>query len=315
MNKKHQIYQILEIKQRAGRHSPSADEVSRRLEQLRQILKQNHDSSTLKDFIPIRIATCIEVIVRAAVRQLVDTGSPYSERAEKFAKSIKFDFFLAHAIHGKSITLGDIVGNNISTNSLNQILSVFETLLSQNFNNDIRTVSRRYDAVLYGNNQPIIKNPDDVFKKLSDVFDIRHILVHEIPAKCPYDEKDLEGYIDAADQFSIALDELIAQKLHGDYPVFQSEMTQAACRHLDVARLNLSRTIRRLRKIPFFNRPDFLRAQKAWKAFCNAEATLHAAEMKGGSAEPMIFAGVQSVLTEERTKQILEWLERAEKND
>jgi uncharacterized protein YecT (DUF1311 family) len=53
-------------------------------------------------------------------------------------------------------------------------------------------------------------------------------------------------------------------------------------------------------------------AQKAWLAYRDAEATLEAAPNKGGSIYPLVYAEVQTRLTEARTKELENLLKGSE---
>jgi len=51
-----------------------------------------------------------------------------------------------------------------------------------------------------------------------------------------------------------------------------------------------------------------VKAQRAWIAFRNAECTFQSSGDDGGSVAPMIVAGCQAELTEDRTKQLKTYL-------
>ena len=44
-----------------------------------------------------------------AIKDLIDAGEPYLSNAEKPASSIKLDFSVLRAVHGKTITVGELV--------------------------------------------------------------------------------------------------------------------------------------------------------------------------------------------------------------
>ncbi len=52
----------------------------------------------------------------------------------------------------------------------------------------------------------------------------------------------------------------------------------------------------------------FVKAQRAWIAFRNAECTFQSSGDDGGSAAPMVAAGCQAELTKDRTKQLKAYL-------
>jgi hypothetical protein len=52
---------------------------------------------------------------RAWIAQLIDHGTPYIENVPKLKPDFKFDLGLVRAIHGRTITLGDMVAHGLSS--------------------------------------------------------------------------------------------------------------------------------------------------------------------------------------------------------
>jgi hypothetical protein len=266
MSNFHVSNQILDVKQRSGRYGVSIYDVIHQLNKLKMIVADaDAREDILGDFIPIRITTCIEVIVRNLIREIIEYGSPYSERAEKYAKAIKFDFLLSSAIQGQKITLGDIIAHSVSTNSLSQIIGLFEVLIEEKFRDRLAKIYNRSAFVLDGNDSPIILEPEIVFRAVDQLLRIRHIVVHEMPEARPYNTSDLQNFIECSEQFLAALDELVTQELKGDYPVTQADMTKAAYDAYAEARKELARKILRIRKSDDLNRSRFYKAHLACK--------------------------------------------------
>jgi hypothetical protein len=80
MAQRDRLTEILEIKQRSGRHKryPSLWD----FERLGQIhAREGKDQQIIDELIPARIVTLLEVFVRMWIEELVDRGAPYVERA------------------------------------------------------------------------------------------------------------------------------------------------------------------------------------------------------------------------------------------
>ena len=311
-DRKHLSSQIQEAKERRGRYSVSTSEMTHLLDGLRTVAAAANDSSTMTDFIPIRLATFIEVAVRNGIREIVDAGPPYSDREKTFDKLIKFDYLLANAIHGNQISLGDLVANSIPTSSLAHIISVLSVLLGEGFQQNLVSIDNRGETFFNNKREPIIDNAASVFASVGEIFEVRHILVHELPRQRPYRVRQLQSYIDSAQKFLLALEELIARELHGDYPVTQQQMNAAAHACLREARAKLASLIWRARSTTDLNKRAFFISQKTWQKFCDAEARLHASLVEGGSMWPLLYYSACTELVEERVKQVRWWIDRDE---
>ncbi|MBI2297753.1 MAG: DUF1311 domain-containing protein [Armatimonadetes bacterium] len=90
----------------------------------------------------------------------------------------------------------------------------------------------------------------------------------------------------------------------------QQEMNQQAWRDAEAADRKLNEVYRKLLPLlPDKVATDKLReAQRAWVRFRDLECRFAGDEMRDGSAEPLLRAGCQKQLTEERTKQLEDYI-------
>ena len=87
----------------------------------------------------------------------------------------------------------------------------------------------------------------------------------------------------------------------------QAEMNQQAARDFQKADKELNRVYARLNKaLSASKRKRLVAAQRAWITFRDAESSLWASQMEGGSAETMLNLGHKAHMTEERTKELKE---------
>ena len=56
-----------------------------------------------------------------AIKELIDAGEPYLTNAEKPASSAKLDFAVLRAVHGKAITVGELVAHSVQLSRLDHI--------------------------------------------------------------------------------------------------------------------------------------------------------------------------------------------------
>jgi uncharacterized protein YecT (DUF1311 family) len=311
---KNRVQQILEWRTRRGR-TPADYRVLFELEDLRRSWDKSREtqSDTLQDFFPVRLVTLVEVFVREWLRKIVDAGDPYLQRAESLTRNVKLDFAFLAALQGRHITVGDLVAHAISLSDLPQLLRAFDTLLNDQFTKQISIVHDRYGVEVEGGEPaPIVKDVAATFQAVSRLFQVRHILVHELPSHKPYTSGELNEFFDAVTELLTAADEILAFKLQGPIPLTQVGMNIAAGDKLVAVEESLRRTLDEVRSNADVD-PKLLDAsQAAWEKFVQSECSLHANLVAGGSMEPMVYAGRKNDLTKERIAQLNWWLEREE---
>jgi len=99
------IDQILQRKERWGTNRPVTELYSavERLEH--EWLEKQEQAAAFTDFIPMRLVTLIEVFVREVIRELVDYGPPYLDRAENWREGQKSTLFLLLTYRGRGYLL------------------------------------------------------------------------------------------------------------------------------------------------------------------------------------------------------------------
>ena len=81
----------------------------------------------------------------------------------------------------------------------------------------------------------------------------------------------------------------------------QHEMTQGAAKDFEKADAELNRDYKKaMDTLDDEGKTKLTKAQRAWLAFRDAQATLESDEMRGGSAEPMLYYAAQAKLTRDR---------------
>ena len=182
----------------------------------------------------VGIVTCLELATRKAIQSLVDEGSPYIERIDKFKDFLKLDLNVTKALHDKKVTFGELVSHLVPVNNVENIISHLGVLLDFSFTEKLRTLTYPGEPDLsdYINEEDIDsessdseevsqKSPelfvDDVNKLISEIAQIftkRHIIVHEADFEIVSTAKELESYFDSAGIFINAIDELIEQTIN-----------------------------------------------------------------------------------------------------
>ena len=304
MAQRDRLTEILEIKQRSGRHKRRLFKWD--LERLAQMrANEREDQQLLDELIPARIVTLLEVFVRMWIEELVDKGAPYVERAASLKADIKYDFAIARSLHGGVVTMGQLIAHSLSLNRLEVIFAVFETLLGVNFLHELGRVRRR--KIMETPVEPIIDNLSALRKSLGRLFELRHILVHELPAKRPYEPAEIGQFLEAAQKFVEATDEIINTILYGDYPLTQTEMNTVSGVEFRTADEELTKLCNEIVK---FSKSDTIFAvQQHWLAFRKAEADRQTEKFGRGTIRPTIRNMIQRDLTRARISELKLWLE------
>jgi hypothetical protein len=161
----------------------------------------------------------LEVLTRRNIAALIDHREEYIDRAVDLSKHFKLDLAFVRAIQGRTITIGDIVAYNVPVNSFGQIIGYFDTLLGKSVRPLLVGAVDRWAAEIgekiagplraAGVSElseelgkmapgPIIRDFDALAVRLTRLFEIRHVLCHELPAKPLYSVNEIDGFLDEA---------------------------------------------------------------------------------------------------------------------
>ncbi|NUJ79930.1 DUF1311 domain-containing protein [Methylocystis sp. FS] len=302
---------ILEWKARRGRSSFSGEILSK-VEELARAWEKIDPDEGFADFVPVRLCTIIEVYVRETVREVVDSSPTYLDRAEPLLKNAKFDFLLAKQLHGRRVTMGDIVAHSISVSDLEHIISGYETLLP-GYRSALPTVHERWiEDRDQGPSDPILDDVEHVLACIKRLFQVRHIVTHEMPSSAPYSTEDIPDFLASAGKFLSATDWFLTGELRGDVPQTQASMNILAGEELNSETVAMERLLVEIRQRGEAD-IDLLKAsQDAWADYAEADANLRASLVGGGSMQPVVWAIQMTELTRTRIAGLQWWLEREE---
>jgi len=207
------LQQIQEWKKRAG----DPEERSSFLMEIHHLRSRRSPDRGYDDFVPIKLVTTLEVFARTWIGRLIDHGSPFLERAEQLAKrtDFKLDFQSYRAIHGKTVTIGDLIGHSLSINKMKDFEEYFDALLDTK---EQKTTFQ--DMILARIDRRVLNNPffyesRKVFPCLGRLFWVRHVLCHELPSEPPYNYGELEEFLAAAEQVIEAAENIFLDIVYG----------------------------------------------------------------------------------------------------
>ncbi|MCG7983766.1 lysozyme inhibitor LprI family protein [Candidatus Thiodiazotropha endoloripes] len=301
------IQEISDVRDR-WRIGNAMAELSLRLFAIEQAFKKHGTSDAeLAKYFPVALIACLEGYFRMAIKDLIDAGDPYLSNAEKPASSVKLDFSLLRAVHGKAVTVGEIVSHGVPLSSLKHIEAVFSSLLESDFLNGLRTVSNKWANEVEGKpDTPVLKKPDVVFADVARTFELRHIICHEIASAYEINLQEIERCFESCVAFLRAADEFISQTLHPNAPLTQTAMNISAGKSLSDKRAEVEDALASLRERLGANEIKSLnKSQQLWETYCDAWANFVAGERKGGGTIwPLLYAGAAEANTQSRLEEI-----------
>ncbi|WP_075256658.1 lysozyme inhibitor LprI family protein [Herbaspirillum camelliae] len=304
------IQEIAEVRERR-RYGSAMAELPIRLHAIRNAFSQvDSEQRELQRYFPVALVACLEGYFRMAIKDLIDFGEPYLSNAEKPANALKFDFTVMRAIHGKSITFGELIAHGTPISRLEHIDSILSTLVGKSFLTSLRTVEDRWAQEVHGMlPEPILSDPDAVFKGVSRAFELRHIICHEIASAYEITSAEVADCLESCMFFLKAADEFISETMHPNAPLSQSEMNIAASEENAQKMEELEAAISEFRqKINEAERAEFDVTQNKWNEYrstwANFAADLNA---KGGTIWPIFFFEAQNSIIEHRKSEIAHW--------
>ncbi len=236
----------------------------------------------------------------------------YIDRVEPLLKNAKFDFLIAKQLHGQRVTMGDIVAHSVTVSNLEHIISIYETLLP-GYRSGLATVYPRWiENRDQGQTEPIIEDVEQVLACIKQLFQVRHIVTHEMPCSTPYSIENIPVFLASSAKFLSATDWYLTGELRGDVPQTQASMNVLAGEDLNSETAAMEQLLVEIRERGKAD-SDLLKAsQDAWTDYAKADANLRASLVGGGSMQPMVWAIQMTELTRARITSLRWWLEREE---
>ncbi len=301
------IQEIADVRQRR-RFGDAMAELPIRLFALEQSFKEhNKAESELTRYFPVALIACVEGYFRMAIKDLVDAGEPYLTNAEKPASSLKLDFSLLRAVHGKAITVGELVAHGVQLSRLEHIEAALSSLLGKSFLQELRTTTDRWAHEVKGEPAtPILAEPDVVFVDVARTFELRHIICHEIASAYEIESEKVGRCFESCVSFLRAADECISETIRPGAPLTQTAMNIAAGKALTEKQERLAEVVTELKsRLDADELVAFDESQAKWQLYCDAWANFVAGERAGGGTIwPLIFAGAAEATVDRRIEEL-----------
>jgi len=304
------IQEIAEVRQRR-RFGSAMSELPMRLYALEHAFEEHDKSqSELTRYFPVALIACVEGYFRMAIKELVDAGDPYLRNAEKPASSLKLDFSIVRAVHGKAITVGELVAHGVPLSRLDHIESALTSLIGTGFLEALRSTTNRWAHEVQGKPAtPILSEPDQVFSDVARTFELRHIICHEIASAYEIETDEVARCFQSCMAFLRAADEFVSETIHPGVPLTQTDMNAAAWRSLAESRVRLEEAVAGVRQR--LDAPElavFNDSQEKWQIYSDAWVAFVAGERaKSGTTWPVVAAGAGEATVQRRLLEVASW--------
>lgn len=309
MSRRDRVAEILQVK---GRGQNRAGIVSYTLFALgKEWQKLSGDPNSKPDFYVIRAVTILEVFTRNRLMRLEDHDSRFAQRAATLLKDHRIDFDLLQSIQGRAITLGDIVGHSVQVNTFGQIIDHFKTLLDLPLPDLLaKAVDRWRTEIKKLPPEPIIPDYNTMAGHLTRLFEVRHILCHELPTKPVYAESEVAQFIQHAAAFADALEAVLDFEMYGLTPLTQTDMNINAAEKLRAKEAEMATLVESISsEISLVDGElDALKdSQEKWFAHRNAYCDFATLLSQGGTIRPLLWGIEAQEMTESRIAQLMSW--------
>lgn len=311
MSRKRNIIQEIEEIRERGHYNTAISELSLRLSELERAF-ESYDKSQheLTRYFPVAIIACIEAYFRLVIKDLIDAGDPFLSNAENLPSVTRLDFSMLRAIHGKEITVGELVAHGVQLSRFEHIDSAISDLLGKSFLAAIRTATNRWAHEIKDEpSAPILSNPNEVFSDVVRTFELRHIICHEIASAYLIEYDEISQCFASCVTFLRASNELISETIHPGSPLTQTAMNKVAGESLTDAKDRLRESCNELRlRLNKTELVAFDESQDKWQSYCDAWALFVAGEQEnGGTIWPLIYAGAAQSTVERRLVEVGGW--------
>lgn len=256
-------------------------------------------------YLTIAAVANLEVFFRHALRDLLDRGGAFLDRADPVIKSaqVKLDSTVAAALHGEKVTFGELVSTSLRASSVPGASIHLSTILGTDFLDSVRTEHASKSDTDF----------DGLMKDLADLYETRHIIAHEARPQISLSSEGVGRWLEAAFAFAYAGADVITKQLYPDFPQTQADLTRLAQTAAAEAVAYAESNVHTLSEQTPALRTELLRVHAEWKTWAESAARLQARiTSEGGSAEPMIHANALHELAESYAEFIGEILEQVE---
>jgi len=149
-------------------------------------------------------------------------------------------------------------------------------------------------------------------KRLKRLFEVRHIICHELPSKPAYMASEVTDFLNEAVRFASAFENVLSFELYGLTPLTQTEMNIEAARKLRERDSELEKLIIAIPgEVSLVNGElsALEESQEKWLSFRKSHCDFLTILNKGGTIRSLLWSSKAKAMTEHRIEELGVWLE------
>lgn len=305
------IQEIIEARDRRRSDLPTIELYSRLSHLQYAYEKRDENNKELLRYFPIALTACLESYFRLAIKHLIDSGDPYLSNAESLVSKGQFAFGIVKALHGKALTVGDVIAHSVSLSSLGHIASNMSSLMGIDFIEKVVSVHDRWNVEIRNQPKvPIVKDSQATYNYVAKTFDMRHIFCHETATKHVFDPAEINHCFDHTIVFLQASDEFISETLSPGAPLTQFEMNVRSAEEYQKEKAKLEQLNQKvLGLLESEHKAKYENIHKAWERFIALSVELEGMEYGRGTIRPTIENRAAARMSRERADQVVQLID------
>jgi len=308
MAKRDYVSEIAEIRGRTGPHDWD-NGITKLLFLTTAAEKIQHEGEELGYF-PVAAIAALEVYFRWEINGLIDSGDArYVNSLKVDDLPLKITHELLVAVHGKRITIGELVAHAVRLSDLDGIDGTMGRLLGVNF---LDLVKDSRDPELrreHGEGAPaVIRDPSQTFARVKRTFELRHIICHEAHLSSPVSIAEVKQLCSSCYEFARASRYAIAHHQNPNAPLTLNEAYLAASGRVRALENEMNAVEKEiLSALPSSERRWFEEMQRSWKVFVENEGDFIASQQMNGNRGELYKKSNCEGLYKARLKHLTEY--------
>lgn len=253
-------------------------------------------------YYPVAAIAALETYFRQEIRTLVDSGDVRFVNNVKLDElPLKVDHTLLFALHGRRITVGELVAHAVQLSSLEAINKTMSQLMGENFLALVKDARDPFERREKGDNAPAaIGSADGVIADVKRAFEVRNFICHEAHLRAPTTIEEVQQICPSCYTFARASRFAVKYHLNPRTYLTLEEASNAAADRVS----HLNHMIESLEKeitstMPPHELDAFRAMQDAWRVFVDRKAEFAASQQMNGNRGDLH----QKLVTEEQFRE------------
>jgi hypothetical protein len=272
-------------------------------------------------FIPVKIAAMLESQLRSSIKKLIDEKEECFENAIELLPEgktkIEFDYF--RELKKRTFSFGEFVSHQISCTGIGSFESHISNLLFKKkggFLNELNKYipkSIHVDVVLDAENY--CKNDKEITNSIARVYELRHIICHEMSESLVIDEAEIIQLHKNAFSFGKQVYQYLVNIIYPNSPETNEQMFNTASEKFIERSNELNSLIEKIKHNSITisgmeaNIITFLEAQKHWEKHRELFTKSLLYDMEGGRDYRILYLEEMAEITEDKIEDLKYYFE------